>query len=183
MLFTLVIGQALSTKLDSSQAFDPSNLGVRSDVHIGYKGVYLYLCEVKKPGVDLRFDFERLTLDLKDAVDDAVSRRINSKAVTRCLVRGKSSKCALLSAPFLMINTDICFDIITLDDKGDACKLELVAESAYMMRSIESFVRSKDNSNMTMALLTNLPLFLWLAVSVRCLHMTNCKSLQCVLTE
>ncbi|KAG0002126.1 hypothetical protein BGZ65_002901, partial [Modicella reniformis] len=58
-----------------SQAFDPSNHGIKSD------------CEGKRLGAILKFDFEKTALVMKDSVDDAITNGKRLKTVFDCQVK------------------------------------------------------------------------------------------------
>ncbi|KAI8357134.1 hypothetical protein B0O80DRAFT_307371 [Mortierella sp. GBAus27b] len=120
-----------------SQAFDPSNHGIKSDLHFVIKGSHLFVCEGKRPGVNSRYDFEKTSLEMKDAIDHGVGQGKRLMTVFGCQVK---------------------------DGKGELFRMELKSESIYLMKPVGSFVHPDGNDDMTRVLLHNLPLLLWLSV-------------------
>ncbi|GJJ74658.1 hypothetical protein EMPS_07016 [Entomortierella parvispora] len=130
--FTSTFGPSMKR----SQAFDPSNAGIKSDFHLVAKGAHVFVCEGKKPTVDSKFDFEKVALEMKDSIDDAITNGKRLEKVFGCQVQG---------------------------DQGELFSLELKAESIYLMRPIGSFVRPKNHTDLLHVLLSNLAILKWLS--------------------
>ncbi|KAF8941063.1 hypothetical protein BGZ58_002877 [Dissophora ornata] len=92
-----------------SQAFDPSNLGIKSDLRLVTKGASVFVCEGKRPVVNSKFDFETIALEMKDSIDDSITSRKRLEMVFGCQIK---------------------------DDHGELFSMELKAESIYLMRPI-----------------------------------------------
>ncbi|KAF9190112.1 hypothetical protein BGZ49_003736 [Haplosporangium sp. Z 27] len=133
---TRYLTSTFGPSLIRSQAFDPSSLGIKSDLHLVTKGAYVFVCEGKKPVVNSKFDFEKIALEMKDSIDDAITNGKRLERVFGCQVNG---------------------------DQGELLSMELKAESIYLMRSIGSSVRPKNHTDMLQMFLTNLPILKWLS--------------------
>ncbi|KAF9158519.1 hypothetical protein BGX21_002906 [Mortierella sp. AD011] len=116
-----------------SQAFDLTLTGIRTDLHFEYQGLFPLVCECKKLGTDTKFDFEKLTLELKDSLDAIIS-----DGWKPCEV----------------------FGILVSDDHGEVFVAELKAESIYFMWKLGTLVRPKDHTEMLYTLLNNMPILL-----------------------
>ncbi|KAG0242959.1 hypothetical protein BGW41_003124 [Actinomortierella wolfii] len=91
-----------------SQAFEPSNSGIKSDLHLVANDIHIFVCEGKKPTVSSKFDFEKIALEMKDSIDDAITNGKRLERMFGCQVK---------------------------DDQGELFTMELKAESIYLMRS------------------------------------------------
>ncbi|KAF9579806.1 hypothetical protein BGW38_003788 [Lunasporangiospora selenospora] len=134
--FTRHLTSTFRPSLIRSRAFDPANLGIKSDLHLVTKGTHVFVCEGKKPVVSSKFDFEKIALEMKDSIDDAITNGKRLERVFGCQVKG---------------------------DQGELFSMDLQAESIYLMRPIGSFVRPKNHTDMLHVLLTNLPILQWLS--------------------
>ncbi|KAF9102256.1 hypothetical protein BGX27_011114 [Mortierella sp. AM989] len=134
--FTRHFTSTFGPSLIRSQAFDPTNLGIKSDLHLVTKGAHVFVCECKKPTVSSKFDFEKIALEMKDSIDDAITNGKRLVRVFGCQVKG---------------------------DQGELFSMDLQAESIYLMRLIGSFERPKSHTDMLHVLLSNLPILKWLS--------------------
>jgi hypothetical protein len=48
----------------------------------------MFVCECKKPVVSSKFDFEKIALEMKDSIDDAITSGKRLERVFGCQVKG-----------------------------------------------------------------------------------------------